>query len=214
MCRTVLALALIAAAPATAAERFAGTWATSRTNSEGLWTFYFFSEYARVVDLRCKIFGWEKTRSGYYSDLSCLLAGEASTSKIEVTQGSETPHINMDGLVATVQRCEATSLPAQADTPGAGAHLTIDGLFRVGRTGINCYREPCPRVGIVPAYPDGRPSARRPVYSGATAPPLVGHLSDQRRIKRAWADQECLLVEGRLRRSPDSFEVFHVLREC
>ncbi len=167
-CRTVLALALIAAAPATAAERFAGTWQRLRTILKG---------YGRST-FSVNTHGWSifgaRSLAGKRPEVAitptcrAFSPGEASTSKIEVTQGSETPHINMDGLVATVQRCEATSLPAQADTPGAGAHLTIDGLFRVGRTGINCYREPCPRVGIVPAYPDGRPSARRPVYSGAT----------------------------------------------
>jgi hypothetical protein len=100
-------------------------------------------------------------------------------------------------------------LHGQVAEAAAGEHL-----FRVGRTGINCYREPCPRLGIMPARPDGRPSAGRPAYSGPTPPAMKGSASDLARIERAWSERGCMLVEGRLVQSPASFEVFRVLGEC
>jgi hypothetical protein len=96
----------------------------------------------------------------------------------------------------------------QVAKAAAGEHL-----FRVGRTGINCYREPCPRLGIMPARPDGRPAGRL-AYSAPTPPTMKGSVSDLARIERAWSERGCVLVEGRLVPSPASFEVFRVLGEC
>lgn len=69
------------------------------------------------------------------------------------------------------------------------------GLFRVGDTGINCYKEPCPRRGIVPIDTE-QPRQWRPIWSGDTPPPMRGSKAHRQRIATAWSDHKCLLVRG------------------
>jgi uncharacterized protein len=127
------------------------------------------------------------------------------------------------GRIAVVEWLRSHDVPVEWDarvgqeasaTPVATAAPATHGLFRVGRTGINCYREPCPWVGIVPANADGSASTPWPVYSGPNPPPMTGDASDLSRIEQAWAEQGCVLVEGRLGRPPVTFEVIRVLGDC
>lgn len=79
--------------------------------------------------------------------------------------------------------------------PELGETPAYSGLFRVGDTGIDCYKEPCPRRGIIPVDAQ-QPRRWRPIWSGETPPPLRGSKADRRRITSSWADDGCLLVEG------------------
>lgn len=80
-------------------------------------------------------------------------------------------------------------MPEQSETS------SYSGLFRVGDTGIDCYKEPCPRRGIIPIDTE-QPRRWRPIWSGETPPPMRGSSADRRRIVSAWADDQCLLVQG------------------
>lgn len=83
-------------------------------------------------------------------------------------------------------------------------------LYRVGATGIHCYREPCPRKGIVPVENRSR---LHPLWSGTTPPALRGADHDRRRIVEAWEKDECVIVRGLL--LPDAvLEVEQVIGPC
>lgn len=68
-------------------------------------------------------------------------------------------------------------------------------LFRVGKTGIHCYKAPCPWRGIIPLDEEGV-AARWPIWSDDQPPALRGSKAQRQRIVSAWADDECLIVEG------------------
>ena len=80
-------------------------------------------------------------------------------------------------------------VPAQSES------RAYSGLFRVGDTGIDCYKEPCPRRGIIPIDAQ-QPRRWRPIWSGETPPPIRGNRADRQRIVSAWAGDQCLLVQG------------------
>ncbi|MHA6690904.1 hypothetical protein [Devosia sp. A449] len=81
--------------------------------------------------------------------------------------------------------------PDHAVGEGAIKH----GMLKVGSTGINCYMPPCPWRGIVSGdVPSG--GFQRPLWWGEILPTLDASDNDARRIRRAWDDFDCLLVEG------------------
>lgn len=84
-------------------------------------------------------------------------------------------------------------------------------LFQVGKTGILCYQEPCPRRGIVPLSSEGA-AARWPVWSGQQPPALQGRKSERRQIEAAWAEDRCLTVEGAL--IGGTLKIRRIVRPC
>lgn len=92
------------------------------------------------------------------------------------------------GLVPFVLAVLATGLlvPAAANAD----------KLTVGATGILCYKEPCPRRGIVDAS-HSEPALKALLWSGHTLPPMEGDEADLRRIERAWNNSESVLIEGK-----------------
>lgn len=82
--------------------------------------------------------------------------------------------------------------------PDLGKPPAYSGLFRVGDTEIDCYKEPCPRRGIIPIDAE-QPHKWRPIWSGDAPPPMRGSKADRQRIALAWADYKCLFVQGSFR---------------
>lgn len=81
--------------------------------------------------------------------------------------------------------------------PSAEASPVADrgdhGPLKVGRTGILCYTEPCPRHGIGPSQ--GRVSPATLLWSGNRPPPMAGRKADLERIRNAYLSS-CTMVDG------------------
>ena len=87
----------------------------------------------------------------------------------------------------------------------------IEGIFRVGRTGIYCMRKPCPWRGITKVREDGLAEGK-PVWAGDELPILESSPVDRDRIRSSWQDSGCLLVRGRF--EGQRLVVRHVAGDC
>lgn len=85
-------------------------------------------------------------------------------------------------------------------------------LYRVGRTGIFCFNEPCPWRGVVPAAPNGLPQGDVMPWAGDEPPALAAEPGERDRILAAWEDLECLLIEGRF--ADKTLEVSRIVGPC
>ena len=80
-------------------------------------------------------------------------------------------------------------------TGGAAASTTAPStLYKVGRTGIHCYSEPCPWNGIWHADHAAQPNNL--VWSGQTPPPMTGKPADLARVRSDYLEG-CTVVEAR-----------------
>jgi len=106
-----------------------------------------------------------------------------------------------DNLRRHQQRIRAERLgispdAADATDTAAPAVAAAGSLFRVGRTGIVCYREPCAHRGVTPASSADPSAPAQPIWWGDTPPTILGDVEDYRVIEAAWDDFRCVLVEG------------------
>jgi hypothetical protein len=131
------------------------------------------------------------------------------------------------GLVASMIVLSAPAPAVAQDSPGAlvqsdsratptGASLknsaaAIEGIFRIGRTGIHCMRKPCPWRGITKVREDGLTEGK-PVWTGDELPILESSPADRDRIRSSWRDSGCLLVQGRF--EVQRLVVRHVTGDC
>lgn len=107
------------------------------------------------------------------------------------------PVFSSGGILALAALCAlGLGSPATAETSIHDEAASAPGVYRVGKTGIHCYQEPCPWRGIIPVDAEGKP-ARWPIWSGNEPPALQGEEADRQQIAAAWANDECLTVEGR-----------------
>ena len=67
-------------------------------------------------------------------------------------------------------------------------------LLNMGRTGIQCYTQPCPWNGVWPADQAAQPSNL--IWSGPTPPPMTGKEADLARVRGEYL-QGCVMVEAR-----------------
>jgi hypothetical protein len=105
----------------------------------------------------------------------------------------------------TNTRVKPTGLSSQSSA------APIEGLIRIGRTGIHCLRTPCPWRGIMKIREDGLADGK-PVWAGDELPILEASPADRERIRSSWQDSGCLLVEGRLEQR--RFAVRHITGGC
>jgi len=66
----------------------------------------------------------------------------------------------------------------------------------IGRTGILCVKEPCPRRGITRVAEPPKSGMRLPIWSGSVLPPIVGDPDLAARIRADWEADRCIVVEG------------------
>jgi hypothetical protein len=106
----------------------------------------------------------------------------------------------------------------QADTratpTGASSKISaapIEGMFRIGRTGVYCIRKPCPWRGITKIREDGLAEGK-PVWAGDDLPIIEASPADRDRIRSSWRDSGCLLVQGRF--EGQRLVVRHVTSDC
>jgi hypothetical protein len=92
-----------------------------------------------------------------------------------------------------------------------GSALPIEGVFRIGRTGIYCMRKPCPWRGIMKIREDGL-SEGRLIWAGDELPIVEASPADREHIRSSWQDSGCLLVQGRFEER--RLVVGHVIGNC
>lgn len=86
-------------------------------------------------------------------------------------------------------------------------------LWGIGRTGVMCYMEPCPRRGIFPVSADGQergfPISRldQPEPHFVSADPFV-----TQSVATAYSDGSCLVVEAR--RIGDGLDILRIVGQC
>jgi hypothetical protein len=107
---------------------------------------------------------------------------------------------------------DAAAADADAAALAAPAVAAAGSLFRVGRTGINCYREPCPHRGVTPVSSADQSAPAQPIWWGDTPPTILGDVEDYRVIEAAWDDFRCVLVEGEF--DGEMLTVRRVAGEC
>ena len=91
----------------------------------------------------------------------------------------------------------STLLIVVAASPASTAEpIPLEGRLGVGKTGINCVKEPCPWRGIVDLDNPSR-NPLRPHWHGKQLPATYGQPADVARLQRAWDDGECLEIEGK-----------------
>lgn len=101
--------------------------------------------------------------------------------------------------------------PVAAEPPVEIERPPIDGMFRIGGTGIFCVREPCPWRGIMQVGEDGNPEGR-PLWSGKAPPVVRADAETQERIDASWRDDGCLLVVGRFEQG--ELAVHKIVGDC
>ena len=87
----------------------------------------------------------------------------------------------------------------------------IEGVFRIGRTGIYCVRKPCPWRGITMMREDGVPE-RKLVWANDELPIIKASPADRQRIRTSWQDSGCFLVHARFEER--KLFVRHVVGDC
>jgi hypothetical protein len=94
---------------------------------------------------------------------------------------------------------------------GGAAAMTTSASpqFKVGRTGIHCYTQPCPWNGVWPADRAAQPENL--VWSGSAPPPMTGDANDLARVRSDYLEG-CTLVAGRF--SKGVLAVDGVVGEC
>lgn len=97
--------------------------------------------------------------------------------------------------------------------PALGQQASFEGRVQIGGTGINCVREPCPRIGIMAANNPGKPHFVRPMFAGPNPPPMKGSEADIAQVRAAWRVDSCLFVEGRFSRPP-LLEIHTIAGSC
>lgn len=99
-----------------------------------------------------------------------------------------------------------------AEAPIAGAEPPpVEGVMRVGATGIMCVREPCPRRGLIRVDDEGK-AEWRPFWSGDKPPEIRADADTQRRIAEAWDEFGCLMVQGRFEKG--ELTVDRIIGDC
>ena len=88
---------------------------------------------------------------------------------------------------------------------------SIEGIFRIGRTGVYCIRKPCPWLGIMKIREDGLPDGKL-VWTGDELPIIEASPADRKRIRSSWQDSGCLLAQGRF--EGQRLVVRHVTGDC
>lgn len=94
--------------------------------------------------------------------------------------------------------------------------VPITGRMAVGSTGIYCVTQPCPWRGIVELENSLR-DPLRPLWNGDTLPVLRASAEDAARIEAAWAEGQCLEIEGAFYADIGGapvLRVYHILGEC
>lgn len=112
-------------------------------------------------------------------------------------------------LLLTTQALSAETLAEGAPPDGPG--LSEPALLRIGTTGINCVTTPCPWRGILPVDETGH-TAGPVLWSGTDLPPVTGPGDIAARVGRAWANDTCLIVTGRV--MPETVEISEIVKEC
>lgn len=88
---------------------------------------------------------------------------------------------------------------------------SIAGTFRLGSTGINCVKAPCPWRGIMKLDANGKPDGR-PLWAGNELPTIKAEENVRNRIAATWKASGCLVVEGEL--DDDGFAVSRIVGDC
>lgn len=88
---------------------------------------------------------------------------------------------------------------------------SIAGTFRLGPTGINCVKAPCPWRGIMKLDENGKPDCR-PLWAANELPPIEAEENVRNRIAAIWKASGCLVVAGEL--DDDGLAVSRIVGEC
>jgi len=112
-------------------------------------------------------------------------------------------------LAAGMSLLAACALPPEPQT--AAQPTRAAELFRIGRTNIYCVKAPCPWRGIARAGKDQRPLGP-PFWIDADLPALKAAPDDAKRLRAAWDNSGCLVVEGRFEK--DELIVQRIIDDC
>lgn len=88
-----------------AEERFAGIWASSCDHLSGMTFIFHDDDRLRIVDLECKILGWEEHGNTLSSDMQCSLDGVERRERITVVRQEKTLRITLGGCEHSVRYC-------------------------------------------------------------------------------------------------------------
>ena len=117
----------------------------------------------------------------------------------------------MKEIVATAGLIASIIAPAVANPSAQNGAAPLEGVFRIGRTGIYCVRKPCPWRGITKIREDGVAEGK-PVWANDELPTIKASPADRERIFSSWRDSGCLLVHGRFEEK--TLVVRHIADDC
>ena len=122
--------------------------------------------------------------------------------------------VQTKGIVATVGLVTSMVIllaPTVANPSAQNGAAPLEGVFRIGRTGIYCMRKPCPWRGITKMREDGVVQGK-PVWAGDELPIVEASPADRARIRSSWRDSGCLLVQGQFEER--RLVVRHITDDC
>ena len=112
---------------------------------------------------------------------------------------------------AFARTSHAEVLPPVTTAPAAGPGVSEPAELLVGSTGILCYTEPCPWMGIMVVEDVGDVPGHL-LWWGTDLPPFEAPGEIVARIADAWNNHGCLVVMGQLLH--DIFMVSDIVGEC